>query len=405
VDLQQTKETKTRAVEKSLLKLHDWVLKNGWSGYDPYDLKHWCMQRFGCLMNVRYVKSLVGLPVLAEGYYPCKVRRLVGVKPLIYPKAMGLFARSYASMYEYFDDGKYLELAQECAQWLHENVSVGYKGYGWGFPIDWQSRIFIPAGTPCGTVSAICGEGFWKLYEVTKDTKYLEICRKICEGFVQDLSIDCLDANTVCFSYTPLDNFHVHNLNLLIAVFLVRVGKHIGENTYLDLGKRAANYALKEQRDDGSLSYWGKDQSIDFHSDHYHSGFEIRALHLLWKLTGGDEYYSAVKRYYNYYLTNFFGEDGAPWRNPGSSRLIDIHGCAEALVCNAQLSDDFSQANEVLLKAADWIISQMQSAEGYFIYRIIFKGRKRRRIDIPYIRWGQAWMMRGLTAALEVLKR
>jgi hypothetical protein len=387
-------------LEGALLKLHCWVQMNGWAGYDPYDLKHWNLQLARFIRNTEYVRSFNNLISRLEYRYPYLLRRLLRIKKSIFPSAMGLFTDSYVRMYEYFEKDEYLRLAKECASWLIDNVAQGYKGYGWGLPIDWQSRILIPKGTPCGTVSADCGEGFWKLYQVTGDNEYLDICHKICEGFIHDLNIDYLDENTVCFSYTPLDNFHVHNLNLLIAVFLVKIGQYLCKSSYLDLGERAANYAIKEQRDDGSLSYWGKDQTTSFQSDHYHTCFEIRALHSLWKLTGRNEYYLAAERYYNYYRNKFLGQDGAPFRNPDDTRVIDIHGCSEAINCNAQVINDFPQAVEILERTTRWTIKNMQSPHGYFIYRIVTKNGSQRRLDVPYIRWGQATMMHGLSVAL-----
>ncbi len=395
----------TDLLEGSLLKLHNWVLTNGWAGYDPYDLKNWYLQLPHFLRRIKYIRTIMSLPMRVESHYPYEVQRILGVKQRIYPSAMGLFIESYVRMYKYFGNDEYLQLAKECAHWLIDNVSRGYEGFGWGLPIDWQSRVLIPAGTPCGSVSADCGEGFWRLYEVTGESQYLDICRQICHGFFHSLKIDQLDQNTICFSYTPLDNFHVHNVNLMIAAFIVKIGQHIGESSYLDLGKQAANYALKEQHKDGSLSYWGKDQSKGFQSDHYHSCFDICSLHSLWKLTAREEYYTAVEQYYSYYRNNFLGEEGEPYRNPGDSNLIDIYGCAEAMICNAQLSDNFPQASEILEKVSKWTIENMQSPIGYFIYRIVNKNGKRRRIDVPYIRWGQSVMMRGLIAMLEAFKR
>ena len=43
----------------------------------------------------------------------------------------------------------------------------------------------------------------------------------------------------------------------------------------------------------------------------------------------------------------------------------------------------------------------MQSHRGYFFYRITIENGNRRIADVPYIRWGQAWMMCGLSAVLE----
>ena len=402
VEEHQQNALRTR-VEDSLLKVDRWVQANGWAGYDPYDLEDWWLSLPERIRELRVFGRRPSRFFACLGRrYPRCFRRIF-VEPKIYPKAMGLFTEAYVSMYEYFRADEYLNVAKCTAQWLLDHVSEGYRGYGWGLPIDWQSLIFIPAGTPCGTVSAICGDGFWKLYEVTAEGRYLEACQRISQGFVEDLKIDRPGPNMVCFSYTPLDSFHVHNLNLMIAAFLARVGSHIGNDRYVELAIKAGNYAVQEQRDDGSLDYWGRDQTTGFRSDHYHSGFDIRALHSLWKSTGLREFQMAAQRYYEYYKRSFFGEDGAPLRNPDDVTLIDIHGCAEALICNAQVAGDFPRAYELLQRAAVWTIENMQRPAGYFIYRIVSRNERQKRIDIPYIRWGQAWMMRGLTACLEAL--
>jgi len=394
----------TGIIKQTLMRLDNWVRRNGWAGYDPYDLHHWHLQLPKFLREAKYFRHLSKLPLRAEGRYPYFVRRALRIKKRIFPKAMGLFTESYTRMYEYFGNDEYLQIAEECAAWLVDNVPKGHKGYGWGLPIDWQSLIFIPKGTPCGIVSVICGEGFWKLHQSTGKSEYLEYCCHVCDGFLRDLNIDEFADGSICFSFTPLDHFHVHNPNIWIASYLVKIGQHIENQEYIAHGLKAAEYALIEQRQDGSLTYWGRDQDITGALDHYHSGFEIRALHSLWKLTGAEKFKRALTRFYDYYILRFIGEDGAPLRNPGDPTLIDIHGCAEALICNAQLSDDFPQAKEILKKSARWTINNMQSPDGYFIYRILSKNGRDRRIDIPYIRWGQAWMMRGLTAALDGLK-
>jgi len=45
----------------------------------------------------------------------------------------------------------------------------------------------------------------------------------------------------------------------------------------------------------------------------------------------------------------------------------------------------------------------MQTKEGWFIYMILNIKGVRRKVKIPYIRWGQAWMMRALASLLSTL--
>lgn len=218
------------------------------------------------------------------------------------------------SLFEHFGDAGYLDIARDAAQWLLDNVCQGCEGYGWGHSFDWRSRMLMPRNTPTGIVSAICGEGFWRLYQCTGEARYLECCRRVCEGFLRDLNIDQVADGAICFSYSALDRFHVHNVNLWIAAFLVKLGLHLGIEEYVERGLAASRYALLEQRDDGSLPYWGTDQDDDGVQDHYHSGFEIRAFHSLWKLTQDRAYHRAATRLHAFYLEHFFGPEGQPWR-------------------------------------------------------------------------------------------
>jgi hypothetical protein len=49
-------------------------------------------------------------------------------------------------------------------------------------------------------------------------------------------------------------------------------------------------------------------------------------------------------------------------------------------------------------KVAGWTLAHMQAPEGYFYYRQQKDGKIS---TIPYIRWGQAWMLWALAKMLE----
>jgi uncharacterized protein YyaL (SSP411 family) len=315
---------------------------------------------------------------------------------------MGLFARGYLDLYQATGKEEFKEKALYCLEWLVKNPSPGYAGACWGYPFNWQSQVFIPLGTPSAVVSSVVGDAFWRAYEVLGDEGYLEICDRICQFFLKDLHIDEIDQGCVCFSYTPGDDFHVHNANLFVAEFLTRVGLSLHQNDYVEWGRRAAEYALREQNPDGSLYYWGKvqnDHSPD-HIDHYHSGFEIRSLYKIWKWTEDSRYLQAAEKYYRFYLENLISRQGGytlPKMKPDALYPIDIHSCAESLLCNTTLADDFEKARLLLPELSDWIIPNMQTDAGWFIYRIEEGKNGERRVEIPYLRWGQAWSLHALT--------
>jgi len=387
-------------VETSIKHLDRWISQNGWAGYDPYDLR-------GLSLFIKnnpsfFERVLIRITERIEPLFPYLLRKLFRVKKEVNPKAMGLFADAYLTLYRLTKNCSYMLKAKKTIKWLDKNFSTGYVGKCWGYPFDWQSRIFIPRGTPSGVVSAIVGNAYWNFYRLTRDSKYLLTCKSICDFFINDLNIDKISPDMICFSYTPLDNFHVHNANLFVAEFLIKVGKEISNDYFVNLGLKAVNYTLSEQNPDGSICYWGKDQDENCRLDHYHSGFEIRALYSIWKNINDNRIFNAVKRYYSFYLKNFFENKSIPKLTPKNKYPINIHACAEALLCNATLIYDFPEGKEYLSNATRWVIKNMQDKTGYFYYML----RKLRgieiKIKIPYVRWGQAWMLKALSEVFKL---
>jgi len=390
-----------KEIRKSILKLDKWIEKNGWAGYDPYDIRgavFFLNKKSDNFFKEILRKSALSLELIS----PLFIRRILGARKQINAKAMGLFAEGYLNLFRATGEDKYLDRSKECLTWLESNYSKGYSGYCWGYPFDWQSKIFIPKDIPSAVVSSICGQAFWEYYQITKEKKYLNICQSICKFFLKDLNIDNIASDKMCFSYTPLDNFRVHNANLFAAEFLIRIGKEVKNQNYIDQGLRAVNYTLSEQNKDGSICYWGKGQEKKCRIDHYHSGFEIRSLYSIWKLTGNERIYEALKRYYQFYLNNLFENKTIPKITPKNIYPINIHACAEAILCNSLLQNDFPKAREYLENSTKWIIKNMQTSQGWFIYRIENLIGIKWKVKIPYIRWSQAWMLSALSNFIRI---
>jgi hypothetical protein len=78
---------------------------------------------------------------------------------------------------------------------------------------------------------------------------------------------------------------------------------------------------------------------------------------------------------------------------------VDIHSCAEAILCLGQLSRRYKDALPRAQAVADWTLRNMRDPTGYFYYR-----RYRwLTIKVPYMRWGQAWMLVGLARLQQAL--
>ena len=373
---------------ESLMRLDSWIERNGWAGHDPYDIKGTKL-----FISMGRIKYLGFASNVAADRFPSTLRKIFRVKKEINAKAMGLFASGYLNLYKYAGDKKYFEKAQYCLDWLEKNPSKGYSGYCWGYPFDWQSIIFIPRSTPSSVVTTTAANAFLDIYEETKDDKYLQVAESSCKFIVKDLNADHIDGERMCFSYTPLDAYHIHNANLFSAALLCRVGNITNNNGYMDLSMKALQYTLGEQNPNGSWYYWGPPDKLLYNIDHYHTGFVLRALYGIYKTTGDQQVKRALDSGYAYYTTNLFEDGIVPKLTYRKTYPIDIHSCSEAILCLSTLSNEYPNAKKMLSKVMQWVIENMQDREGYFYYRM-YKNRLHR---MPYIRWGQAWMLIGLS--------
>lgn len=377
--------------------LDSWIERQEWMGYDPYDLKG-----HPFFLRLLRARSSLAQKITRRLFstierVPLFTRKAFRIGKAINAKAMGLLLAAYVNHALATQTEKSLEKAKQCAEWLLKNPSPGYSGFCWGYPFDWQSTVFLPKGTPSSVVSATVGDGLWRLADVTDDPRLWDACDSVCTFFLEDLNIDLMDDQTACFSYTPLDHGHVHNANLFVAEFLARVGGRMKNGKYVDMAVRAGNYALREQRPDGSLNYLGTvdDRYNPGHRDCYHSGFETRALWGLWRATCDERFQQAATQYLDFFYRTYIRDDGAVWSLPHSQYPVDIHGCAEALLCPAVLREaDPARFDRTWPKVLHWVVENMQNPDGSFAYRKYHDGRVSR---IAYLRWGQAWMFRALS--------
>ncbi len=388
-----------REAEAAIERLDAWLEANGWAGWDPYDVRGTRLYRAlirlgnGRPMLLRAPRRLLDA---ADAAAPFALRRLLRVRPTVNAHGIALLASGHLARLEANGDGRQAEGARACLDWLLDNPSPGYAGLCWGYPFDWQSRILIPAGMPSGFVSVVAGEAFLRAYELLGDDTYVDVCHSICRFLTTDLHVHEQDTG-ICFSYTPVDRFRVHNTNLQAAAFLARVEPE----RHGHAAARAAAFTLAEQRPDGGIAYWaaGQDRYNPGAIDHYHTGFGLRALHALNGATGG--YDEPLARYRAFYADALWSRENGAWVPrgvPGRTYPLDVQAAAEALLCCATLGGDLA---ERLPSAASWIVGRMQTPGGWFA-SITGEPRGGRPplSRIPYLRWGQAAMLLGLGATL-----
>jgi rhamnogalacturonyl hydrolase YesR len=387
----------------SIQKLDKWIELNGWAGFDPYDIKSqdWILKvtKWGAYNKALEIVREIIFEILYA--YPQVSRKIFNVKPQINPKGMALFSKAYLDLYQYTGSQKFLDTSSECLKWLIENRSETTAGVGWGYPFHWQSARLIPQGTANGIVTTAVGDAVWSWYKHTSDPKYLDICIQICK-FFETLPRHNATDDQICFAYTPLYQNHIHNLNLFIAEFIVKIGKETNNQQWIELGVHAANYTLSNQLPDGSFDYNGPPEKPKNYIDNYHTGFVLRMLHSLWFLTNDKNIYTSLKKCYDHYVDHLFEDKTIPKLLPDRKYRIDIHSCAESINCLSELSSSFPEGLEISKNVAEWTIETLQDDKGYFYYGILksrFTGRTYVS-KIPYMRWGQAWMLKSLSNLL-----
>jgi hypothetical protein len=391
-----------------------WVKRNGWAGWDPYDI--WD-NRIGMWMAKReniFERIACGLTSRVGEFSPVYLRKILRVNPRINAKAMGLFAAGFLQLEA--SESAPRQINGEpgyvpCFRWLEDHKVVRFGGCGWGYPFDWKSRVLIPRDTPTVVNSAIIGDAYWLRYKYHADRESLAQCENICQFIMTGLNRSGhKNDGAFCFSYTPVDKFQVHNANLLGAEFLIRIGMETGRDDWVETGLAAANFSLSEIREDGTLNYWSNEQSQALQQDTYHSGFEIRSLNSIACFTGNKEFRYAADKYFQTWLRDYFSKNGIPCLHRGQTNVIEIHSCAESLLCAVKMFESENYSQELFLKHVKGVLSTVEKLwvqeapdKGYFASKRHKLFCFDIKVDIPYIRWGEAWMFRSLVAFVAKL--
>ena len=369
-----------------------WLQGNGLAGHDPYDILGAASFR---RLTSESSPTLVRRALFSARHrYPRTTRRLFGVRPAVNAKGVGLLLTSYLRL-ESHGVPDMRHRADECAAWLVENPSSGYPGACWGYPFDWYTRIFIPVYTPSAVVTATCGQALLDHAEKYGREASYETARGAAVFLAEGLNRSANADGDICLSYTPLDDFQVHNASLMAAEYLLRASEAFSEPDWGDLALSCMRFTLADQLDDGSFEYWAPGQRESSQIDNYHTGFVLRSLDAFAR-KGHDAASHGLDAAWRHYRDTMLSREGRPRNEPGAATPLDIHSCAESVLCPAVLSSRYPEALELSRSAALWTIRNMRNPDGTFIHGIW--GRHRRAM--PYLRWSQAWMLRALAELL-----
>jgi len=244
--------------------------------------------------------------------------------------------------------------------------------------------FFQPRYTPTVVATSFCADALFNSYEVTKNKKYLNIALSSSNFILNDLNRS-FNKNGVIFSYSPQDRSRVYNASLLGARVLARSYKYNKDDKLKGYSIEAAKTIVDKQMDNGAWIY-GED-SVQNWVDSFHTGFNLECIFEVMKYTEVWSFREAFDLGMDFYLSNFFLEDGTPKYYSNSTYPIDIHSPAQ-FIATLSRTDNFNLNKQLVDKVLNWTIDNMQSTNGYFYYQ---KGKYFTN-RIPYMRWSQAWM-------------
>jgi rhamnogalacturonyl hydrolase YesR len=375
------------------LKLLAYCRANDWAGYDPYDV-----------LNSRIFEALpflnVKLPRLALTQAmkrcPFNLRPWLLVPKTQNPKGLALFLTSFLKLAKLGLLDSTENLAGIMAEKLGDLRSPNSPYWCWGYSFPWQTRtLLVPRGAPNLVCTTFVANALLDLYETRRDVRYLNMAVSAAEYILNELY--WTEKNSIAgFSYpTPSSRSQVHNANFLGAALLGRVYKHSGDQRFLEPALKVARYSAGRQRVDGSWDYG--EAPTQRWVDNFHTGYNLCALRCIGREIGTAEFNLQVSRGAEFYREHFFQENGAPKYFHDRTYPLDVHSAAQSILTLLELKD-LDENNVALAHSVfRWAMANLWNEEGFFYHQKL----RYVTVKIPYMRWGQAWMLLALTALLE----
>jgi uncharacterized protein YyaL (SSP411 family) len=375
---------------QALHSLDNWVERHGYQAYDPFDgLSGWLRP---------LAVGKLGRQLLQQGVkrFPKNLRPVLGIRPATSSKAMGYLARGYLKLFRLLGDAIYLEKASHCLDWLLKNPSPGYSGLCWGNHFEYQSRLFhLPQGVPTVVWTAHIGHAFLDAWEATNSEKHLDAAKSICNFIVNDLERRPA-GNGICISYVPHMFSAVHNANMLGAAMLARTYSHTKEEKLKHIARQAVDYTADAQRPEGSWWY-GEAENLHW-ADNFHTGYVLDCLWWYMRSTGDHRHAAVFEAGADFFVDNFFLEDGTPKYYPHRAWPIDIQCASQAIETLSLLAQALNPEHLALAqKVAQWTIHNIQDPDGHFYFQKWPWGTNK----TPMLHWGQATMLHAIACLLH----
>lgn len=387
-------------INSSFNKLKLYCEKEQYKGWDPYDglnsklfqalpIKKWDLAR---LAWIQFFKRS-----------PVNFRKLFLVPKVYNPKGIALLLSGYCNLYrislnkniEFGTKEELLLKINNLAELILELQNKNYSGACWGYPFDWQARrlFLFPKGTPNVVTTTFCFNSLIEAFEITKNESYLNAALSSADFVLNDLKKTNYN-DGFFFSYSPLKgNDTVINASLMGAMILSKCYTFNKNKYFIETAHTVVKTACSIQNQDGSWRYGML--PVQSWIDSFHTGYVLDAIHTYQQASNDLSFEQNSIKGLNYYLNNFFMNDGTPKYYNNKIYPIDIHSPGQLIVTLSRLRK-IKENKSLAYKVTLWTIDNMQDKKGYFYYQM----KKGISSKISYMRWSNAFMFYAISHLL-----
>ncbi len=377
-------------LQTAICKLVEYCRAEKWAGHDPYDALNSLI-----FAKLPFLNSRVPRLVLTQTFKrsPINVRSLAGIPKTQNPKAIALFLCSFLRLTP-ADVPDRAQLVQYMICSLQDLRSKNIQYDCWGYSFPWQTRtLLVPVGAPNVVCTTFVATSLLDAYEQMGDKRCLKMAVSAAEYILNDLYWS--KGAAAGFSYPmPGHKSQTYNANLLAAALLCRVARITNDRKFIDPALLVARYAVSKQRADGSW-YYGESAKAHW-IDNFHTGYNLDALQSMGRDLETQEFYSSIRRGFEFYRANFFREDSAPKYFHNQAYPLDIHCVAQSILTLIAFKELDPGNVKLAHSVFDWAMKHMWDDRGFFYYRV----NRLSKVRTSYMRWSQAWMLLAMSTLL-----
>lgn len=370
----------TDFVSKRLFLLQDYIEREAYRGYDPYDALTSPLFRLPLLNHNKLLRW--GFQQVVKRL-PINTRPLLGIAKGYNPVTLGLCLQAYAYLAtiqpEKSDGIKFDFLLSE----LLRLQSNGYSGACWGYDFDWEARYAkISAFTPTVVATGFITNSLFEYYRLTHNPTAFELCESATRFVLNDLN-KTREGDLFCYSYSPNDRQVVLNATMKGARLLSQVYSVTKNQSLIEEAHKTVAFVVKKQQPNGAWAYATKKGDARTWADNFHTGYVLDCLDDYQRYSGDRSFNEALEKGIAYYETHFFEDGQVPKYYDKSLYPIDATAVAQSILTLTRFGR-IDLAKRVVV----WTLKNMQDESGYIYYQRTKRGVNK----ISYMRWSSAWM-------------